>query len=415
MSVGDIKSADEFRQIIKEDQITLVHFWVPWAKECPVMNEALEELAKVEQEAAIYRLHAEDVLDIPSEYKVTAVPTFIFYSKGQVLERIDGAYSIKVVNSLKRLLNSSPQDKISQRCKALINSEPAILFMKGHRDEPKCKFSRAAIAILNSYNADYGVFDILLDDQIREGLKEYSNWPTYPQLYVKGEFIGGVDIMKEMHETKELEEILPKKKDLNVRLKELINQSPIVIFMKGNPSTPKCGFSKQLMEMLKPLNVTFTTFDILEDEEVRQGLKTYSNWPTYPQLYVNGELIGGLDILKEMNETKELEAILPKKNNLNARLKELINQSPIVIFMKGNPNTPKCGFSRQLMEMLKPLNLKFTTFDILEDEEVRQGLKTYSNWPTYPQIYVKGELIGGLDIIKELQETSELLSTLSIE
>ncbi|CAB4061408.1 Glutaredoxin-3,Monothiol glutaredoxin-S11,Glutaredoxin 3,Monothiol glutaredoxin-3,Monothiol glutaredoxin-4,Glutaredoxin-3 homolog,Monothiol glutaredoxin-S17 [Lepeophtheirus salmonis] len=299
MSVGDIKSADEFRQIIKEDQITLVHFWVPWAKECPVMNEALEELAKVEQEAAIYRLHAEDVLDIPSEYKVTAVPYLHL-----LFQR---------TSPRKNRRSLFHQNKISQRCKALINSEPAILFMKGHRDEPKCKFSRAAIAILNSYNADYGVFDILLDDQIREGLKEYSNWPTYPQLYVKGEFIGGVDIMKEMHETKELEEILPKKKDLNVRLKELINQSPIVIFMKGNPSTPKCGFSKQLMEMLKPLNVTFTTFDILEDEEVRQGLKTYSNWPTYPQLYVNGELIGGLDILKEMNETKELEAILPKK------------------------------------------------------------------------------------------------------
>ncbi len=97
-----------------------------------------------------------------------------------------------------------------------------------------------------------------------------------------------------------------------------------------------------------------------------------------------------------------------------------------MIFMKGNPDEPRCGFSRQLMEILKPLGVKFQTFDILSDDEVRQGLKTFSKWPTYPQvvelvgfvgpiniavcfqIYVKGSLVGGLDIVKELQEEGEL-------
>lgn len=68
--------------------------------------------------------------------------------------------------------------------------------------------------------------------------------------------------------------------------------------------------------------------------------------------------------------------------------------------MKGSPNAPRCGFSRTLVGILNELNAKYETFDILEDEEVRQGLKTFSNWPTYPQVYVNGEFIGGLDIIK---------------
>lgn len=68
--------------------------------------------------------------------------------------------------------------------------------------------------------------------------------------------------------------------------------------------------------------------------------------------------------------------------------------------MKGSPNAPRCGFSRTLVGILSELNAKYETFDILEDEEVRQGLKTFSNWPTYPQVYVNGEFIGGLDIIK---------------
>ena len=114
--------------------------------------------------------------------------------------------------------------------------------------------------------------------------------------------------------------------------------------MKGDPVAPKCGFSRQTVDMLNSLNAEYATFDILNDDEVRQGLKTFSNWPTYPQLYIDGELIGGLDILKEMNENKELEPVLPKKKDLNTILKSLINKAPMMVFMKGDPESPKCGF-----------------------------------------------------------------------
>jgi len=70
--------------------------------------------------------------------------------------------------------------------------------------------------------------------------------------------------------------------------------------------------------------------------------------------------------------------------------------------MKGNPEAIRCGFSRQIVEVLKTNTIAFDTFDILSDEEVRQGLKAYSDWPTYPQLYVDGKLVGGLDIVKEL-------------
>jgi len=84
-----------------------------------------------------------------------------------------------------------------------------------------------------------------------------------------------------------------------------------------------------------------------------------------------------------------------------------------MVFMKGDRNTPRCGFSKQLIGILNETKIPYETFDILTDEEVRQGLKTYSDWPTYPQVYVKGELIGGLDIIKELLAADELVATLN--
>jgi Grx4 family monothiol glutaredoxin len=91
-----------------------------------------------------------------------------------------------------------------------------------------------------------------------------------------------------------------------------------------------------------------------------------------------------------------------KSNNIEDKLKALINRSPVMVFMKGSPDAPRCGFSRTLVSILNELNIKYDTFDILSDENVRQELKTYSNWPTYPQIYANGNLIGGLDIVKVL-------------
>lgn len=203
--------------------------------------------------------------------------------------------------------------------------------------------------------------------------------------------------------------------DLNQRLKKLINAAPCMVFMKGSPQEPRCGFSRQIVALLKERNIQFSSFDIFTDEEVRRGLKTYSNWPTYPQLYVNGELVGGLDIVKELAESGELENTCPKTESLEHRLKTLINRSPVILFMKGNKEAAKCGFSRQTLNILNNTGVDYDTFDILQDEEVRQGLKTYSNWPTYPQIYVKGELIGGVDILKELEESGDLVSVLKGE
>ncbi|KAK3095293.1 hypothetical protein FSP39_012902 [Pinctada imbricata] len=204
----------------------------------------------------------------------------------------------------------------------------------------------------------------------------------------------------------------PPGEDLDVRLKKLINAAPVMLFMKGNPDQPRCGFSKQIIQILNDKGIRYSTFDILQDDEVRQGLKKFSNWPTYPQLYAKGELLGGLDIVKELVESGDLESELPKQESLEDRLKSLINKAPVMLFMKGDPETPRCGFSKQTVALLGETGVKYETFDILTDDEVRQGLKTFSNWPTFPQLYVKGELIGGLDILKELHESDELTGML---
>ncbi len=94
------------------------------------------------------------------------------------------------------------------------------------------------------------------------------------------------------------------------RIKAQLSATPVVLYMKGTPDFPQCGFSAQTAGALRALNAKFAHVNIFEDPEVREALKTYSNWPTFPQLYVNGELIGGCDITLEMYKSGELKQLL---------------------------------------------------------------------------------------------------------
>jgi monothiol glutaredoxin len=94
------------------------------------------------------------------------------------------------------------------------------------------------------------------------------------------------------------------------RIETLVGSSPIVVFMKGSKLMPQCGFSNNVVQILNALGVPFETFDVLSDPEIRQGIKEFSDWPTIPQIYVNGEFIGGSDILIEMYNSGELRETL---------------------------------------------------------------------------------------------------------
>jgi monothiol glutaredoxin len=97
---------------------------------------------------------------------------------------------------------------------------------------------------------------------------------------------------------------------LRDRIEKTISEKPVVLFMKGNKTFPSCGFSAQVVQVLKQVGVDFKDVNILADPELRQGLKEYSNWPTFPQLYVNGKLVGGCDIVTSLYESGELQQLL---------------------------------------------------------------------------------------------------------
>ena len=102
--------------------------------------------------------------------------------------------------------------------------------------------------------------------------------------------------------------------DINVMIKDNNSKDPVVLYMKGNPTFPQCGFSSTVVQILKHIGVEFQSYDGLQDENLREGIKSFSKWPTIPQLYVNNEFVGGCDIIREMFESGELKQFLLKNN-----------------------------------------------------------------------------------------------------
>ncbi|KAJ3150282.1 Glutaredoxin 3 [Geranomyces michiganensis] len=347
-NVNEVTSDDHFDRLLVDRSVSALNFWASWAEPCKDMNEVFEELSRKYPAISFIKLEAENYPDISEKYEIAAVPTFIIVKNGGIATRIEGANAPALTAAVEKYA------KLAGGA-----STPA--------STPSTTTTTASTTTATTAPGKASA-------------------------------------------TASSEQQSPEQ--LRTRLEELVKSNQVMVFIKGTPQQPRCGFSRQLVDLLGGLNVKYGSFNILADDAVRQGLKEYANWPTFPQVYVDGSLVGGLDIVKEMVESGEFQTMVPAEEDLNTRLKTLINKAPVMLFMKGNPETPRCGFSRQITGLLKENNIDYKTFDILEDDEVRQGLKTYSSWPTYPQLYIKGELVGGLDIVREMIESGEFKAML---
>lgn len=197
-------------------------------------------------------INAEDQPDISESYDVTAVPFLVLVRDGKNLETVSGSDAAKVRAAIERHAGS--------KGKAGIPPPLTATPREGTNGSPP-----TTTKDLSSYAPK-------------------SSDPATAPAYSSGSTTQSTE-------------------ELHIRLSNLVKAAPVMLFMKGTPSAPQCGFSRQLVSLLRENGVKYGFFNILADDEVRQGLKDFADWPTFPQLWTSGELVGGLDIVKE-----ELEA-----------------------------------------------------------------------------------------------------------
>jgi len=226
-SVKEFKSAVEAHP----NAFIALNFHAPWAEPCKQMNQTFNSIAAIQPSSSIFiSIDAEKLHEVSEDFEVVSVPFFVLTKGGKVVHTISGAdpkelqRSIEQFSSLTGAVTGAAippvqetakplipdaaangdtgesEESLDHRLSKLTHAAPVMLFMKGTPAAPQCGFSRKVVGLLREKGVRYGFFNILADDDVRQGLKEYSNWPTFPQLYVGGELVGGLDIVQEEFE-----------------------------------------------------------------------------------------------------------------------------------------------------------------------------------------------------------------------
>lgn len=244
-------------------------FAASWHEGCPPLEAVLSALTGTAPDVFFGKIDAEQVSDLADKYEVTMVPTIVLMNGEKVSERMEGGFDpSQVTIAVQRLLSApeasdvvaaatqvttgsvDPEKELDSRLNALVKTDSVMLFMKGVPSAPRCGFSRQVVELLHENQIPFGSFDILTDDTVRQGLKKFSNWPTYPQIYVNGDLIGGLDILKEMAEDGPLREqmgvVLPPTtiSPLQDRLDNLVKRSDVMVRCRGFLETNTFAMTK---------------------------------------------------------------------------------------------------------------------------------------------------------------------------
>ncbi|PLW45670.1 hypothetical protein PCASD_07067 [Puccinia coronata f. sp. avenae] len=251
---ADIITSQDTSIMNAEADKSILYFRAEWAEICRTADPVIKSLSEKWKEPLFVEIEAESLPEVAESFEVSSVPCFVILRGHQLLSRIVGAELPQLESDVEKFVKASQNNQT--------NGKYEVLSETTQKPQPPSSGTSA----------------------------------NKPQ--------SGVSSTED--ETEE---------QLFARCKSLMQQSKVVLFMKGDPKTPRCGFSQQTVKILQDLNIEFTTFDILTDEKVRQGMKKLNSWPTFPQIIIKGELVGGLDILKEMiqhngKEKTELDELL---------------------------------------------------------------------------------------------------------
>ncbi|SHO78899.1 Similar to S.cerevisiae protein GRX4 (Glutathione-dependent oxidoreductase) [Malassezia sympodialis ATCC 42132] len=256
-----ITSPDMFTGLMQEDlnRVTVLNFWAPWAQPCEPMIAAVAQMAPRYPHVLFMSIEAEEQPDVSESFDIEAVPTVVLLRGHTLLAKLTGGQVQAVEQALRTHAGGHAGAGLAQS-RAAPQAAPATYVPAGG----------AAAAGAEP-----------VDDPAR---------PHALPAHLQGAQEAPADTER--------------------RCRELMTRSKVMLFMKGQPNMPRCGFSQKTVALLREQHVDFDFYDILSDEHVRQTLKVLNDWPTFPQIIVHGELIGGLDILKEMIASGEFQALV---------------------------------------------------------------------------------------------------------
>ena len=286
------------------DRCLAVLYWAEWHAPCSVLRDQMAEMAKVFPLVKFAWANADTAAELVDKLDVQQVPTLaLFHPHKAAPETIENPSP----ESLSEIVEHQQEfyakwfeeerKKAYREIEDLVTQQPQFfMFIKGTPEQPKCKFTRKLLELFAPHGYRYKSFDILKDERIRQWLKFYSSWPTFPQVFLAGKFVGGVDIVSELVEAGEFDAMVPqpaKRLAPADEFKELLAQHKVLAILEGSADSQSTPASQKLAGLLKACSVTYTALDVLHRSDLLKALLG-SQLPSVPCLFVEGQLLGDL-------------------------------------------------------------------------------------------------------------------------
>lgn len=322
-----ITNKQDMEYTVESGDRSIVNFHAPWAGPCAQMNVVFAELHQQYSKVRFSTAAAEAVPEVTARYGISTVPTFLMFGLGRLVRRQDGADALKLCGHIEWLSGASRQELEDGACEMYARKGEVTVVMKGNAERPRCAFSKQMVEVLRKAGVVFESVDVLEEGFLREEMKRWAGWRTYPMLFARGKFVGGVEVVRELAEEKRLTEalegavvemgrtgrtwggevVVDDGERVRRRMEVLTKGAQVMVFMKGVKEAPRCKYSKKVVALLKEQGVEFESVDVLADDEVRQGMKVFSEWPTFPQVYGGGNFVGGVDVVEELAASGDLK------------------------------------------------------------------------------------------------------------
>ena len=420
-----VNSKRDFNLLVNRNfgKIIVLYFFAEWNDESIELKDLLLEYLDSYDLNAIFGFINSDTEELSylcEEFKIDTVPSCLLIdSDKNILHSFESINPGEIFQTIEeqtivyRKNFELEKVKMFTKIESLLKQNPVVVFLKGTEKNPECGFSRKTLEFLNNKNIifkDQNVFE----NSYRHWIKEFSGFQTIPQVYIDSKFVGGLDTINDLDSQGKFDALVPKgsTRDKPSEILDKILEDSRLIFFRTSDNSNKDFWKKcmTVQTMLGQQGMLFSMFDLKTYPDLAAELFKKGS-EVLPQLWLEGSHWASGDALIEKlstnsNESKLFHETLYMKN-IEDYLKALVNKSPVMLFIKGTPDFPQCGFSNTLLTVFDQQKVEYGHFNILADPLVREKLKGYSQWNTYPQVWIDGELVGGLDIVKELIENGE--------
>jgi Grx4 family monothiol glutaredoxin len=408
-------------------RLTFLYFYASWNEDSLDLMNILKEYIEGYIIDCVFAFVDCDLLKnqpLCSQLKVQHIPAgLVIDASKRVVRRFEEMDPVTIMEALEQEVQVFKQNfevqktRMHARIEQLLKDHPVICFTKGTRAQPECGFTEQLFAALNCLPISYEAYNVMNDgDNLREWIKDYSGFPTIPQVFVAGQLIGGLDKTKAAIESGEFLQRVPKgnlKGEVDSEFEAIVSEARLVLFVTSEVLTDKtlATACQESIWQLQLKGLIFRHFNLKGKHLLQAKLKALVKADDcLPFLFLDGKPLIGGDLLLEKLKSSDFKDSVPAelfRKDVFAEIKQLVASNNVMLFIKGTPTEPECGFTSQLIEVLAGLKVKYGYFNVYSDEYICDKLPEYSNWKTFPQVFVDGELVGGLDIVRELVAEGE--------